>query len=92
MIDFLNILKRVALNTDFLNLKKISVHEHYRLGGDINAFIWAMRILNIEKAVFLPTDWPSYNPIFKNHLFRLFDLKKKIWRENDNFYYLLFSR
>ncbi len=77
MKDFLNVLGKVFLDTDFLNFKKISIHEHYRSGGNIESFIWAMRILNIEKAVFLPTDWPPYNPIFKNHLYRLFDFKKK---------------
>jgi predicted TIM-barrel fold metal-dependent hydrolase len=42
--------------------KKISTHEHYRAGGNIRAYLAAMKRANIEKAVFVPTSWPPSNP------------------------------
>lgn len=57
--------------------KKISTHEHYRKGGNFEAYVAAMQWANIEKAVFVPTDWPPSNPAYKEHLTELFNLKNK---------------
>ncbi len=40
---------------------KIDMHEHYRTGGDIDAFLKAASCLGISKVVFLPTGSPPDN-------------------------------
>ncbi|HKA52162.1 MAG TPA: amidohydrolase family protein [Candidatus Binatia bacterium] len=59
------------------NLKKISTHEHYRAGGDIKPYLAVMARANIEKAIFLPTDWPPSNPHARENLKELLALKRR---------------
>lgn len=56
---------------------KISSHEHFRKGGDMASYLDAMTRANIEKAVFLPTDWPPSNPVSQENLKELLELKKQ---------------
>lgn len=57
--------------------QKISAHEHWRKGGNIAPYLKVMKWTNIEKVVFVPTDWPASNPKYKENLEELFELKKK---------------
>jgi predicted TIM-barrel fold metal-dependent hydrolase len=59
------------------SFKKISTHEHYRAGGDIKPYLAVMARANIEKAVFVPTDWPPSNPQAKVNLKELLALQRR---------------
>ncbi len=59
------------------NFKKISTHEHYRAGGNIEPYLAVMARANMEKAVFVPTDWPPSNPQAKANLKELLALKRR---------------
>src|SRR5215831_4677969 len=59
------------------SLKKISTHEHYRAGGNMKPYLAVMARANLEKAVFLPTDWPPSNPHTQENLKELLALKRR---------------
>ena len=46
---------------------KIDMHEHYREGGDVEAFLQAAGCLGISKVVFLPTGMGPDNAGYKTH-------------------------
>ncbi len=56
---------------------KISTHEHYRTGGNIAPYLAVMARANMEKAVFVPTDWPPSNPQAKVNLKELLALQRR---------------
>lgn len=74
--NIFNLIKHYLSFPEIFYFKKISIHEHFRLGGNMTPFILAMRFANIEKAVFLPSDWPPGNPRYKNNFSKLIELKK----------------
>ncbi|KKT17648.1 MAG: hypothetical protein UV98_C0004G0016 [Parcubacteria group bacterium GW2011_GWB1_43_6] len=57
--------------------KRISAHEHWRKGGSIKPYLKVMKWANVEKVVFVPTDWPASNPKYKENLQELLELKRK---------------
>jgi predicted TIM-barrel fold metal-dependent hydrolase len=57
-------------------MPKISAHEHFRVGGNIEEYFKAAKLLNIEKAIFLPTDWPPANPKYKENMNELLKIAK----------------
>jgi len=59
------------------SFKKISTHEHYRAGGNIEPYLAVMARANIEKAVFVPTDWPPSNPQAQVNLKELLALQRR---------------
>ena len=71
-----NLFKSYISFPEILYFKKISIHEHFRIGGNLKAFVWVMKFANIEKAVFLTNDWPPGNPRYKNNILELFKLKE----------------
>jgi predicted TIM-barrel fold metal-dependent hydrolase len=46
---------------------KIDMHEHYRVGGNIDLFLKAAGCFGISKVVFLPTGSPPDNKFYKAH-------------------------
>lgn len=57
--------------------KKISMHEHYRSGGNIEAYINAMGQLDTEKSIFVPTGLGPDNRGYEKHMAELLEIRKK---------------
>lgn len=60
---------------------KIDMHEHYRTGGDLEAFFRAAGALGVSKAVFVPTGWGPDNRGYKNYQAFLVSYYKKLYPE-----------
>lgn len=56
---------------------KISFHEHYFKGGNINSYLNIMDKYNIQKVVFLPTGETPDNHGYKENMSELLKLQKK---------------
>lgn len=67
----------IILERDILLSEKISTHEHYRVGGNIDEFIQAMDFLNISKALFVPTGLGPDNIGYKENMAELIEIQKK---------------
>jgi len=46
---------------------KIDMHEHYRVGGDIQLFLKAASCFGISKILFVPTDYGPDNKDYRTH-------------------------
>ncbi len=46
---------------------KIDMHEHYRVGGDIQLFLKAASSFGISKVLFVPTDYSPDNKDYETH-------------------------
>ena len=53
--SFYNKISDEPARIDHQALKKVSAHEHYRVGGSMELYLDTARELGIEKAVFVPT-------------------------------------
>jgi len=58
-------------------LPKISTHEHYRAGGDIDALLAVMDELNIRKMLMVPTGSPPDNGGYRQHMRELLDIQRQ---------------
>lgn len=62
-------------------LGKIDMHEHYRTGGDMEAFLQAAGGLGISKILFVPTGWGPDNKGYKIYQKFLLRYIKKLYPE-----------
>ncbi len=62
---------------DHQAIKKISAHEHYRVGGSMEIYLQTAGELGIEKAVFVPTGIGPDNRGYRKHMKALLELQKK---------------
>lgn len=62
---------------DLTLVRKISAHEHYWSGGDIELFIQAMDATGIEKAVFLPTGVGPDNRGYQQNMKELLEIRRR---------------
>lgn len=76
--EFLLIKDKLLLNGLY---GKIDMHEHYRVGGDIEEFLKAAGTLGISKIVFLPTGLAPDNRGYKSHQKFLIKYIKKMYPE-----------
>jgi len=60
---------------------KIDMHEHYRIGGDIEAFLKAAGSLGISKIVFVPTGFGPDNRGYKDYQKFLIKYIKELYPE-----------
>jgi len=60
---------------------KIDMHEHYRLGGDIEEFLRVAGSLGISKIIFVPTGLSPDNRGYKTHQKFLIKYIKKLYPE-----------
>ncbi|UCH34807.1 MAG: amidohydrolase [Armatimonadota bacterium] len=59
------------------SLPKISMHEHYRVGGNIDALLAVMDELNIRKMILVPTGSPPDNGKYREHMAALLDIQRR---------------
>jgi len=73
--DFLAIKDKILLDELY---GKIDMHEHYRVGGDVEEFLRAAGCLGISKVLFVPTGMSPDNEGYQAHQVSLInEIKKK---------------
>ncbi len=72
--------KKIVLSQSedlLVEIPKISTHEHFKAGGDMEVFFEAMRFFNIEKVLFVPTGKSPDNKGCVENMAELLVLAKK---------------
>jgi predicted TIM-barrel fold metal-dependent hydrolase len=63
--------------TNLALTKKISTHEHYRRGGNIDNFILAMNQTGITRAIFVPTGTAPNNSGYERNMKELLEVRRR---------------
>jgi len=75
--SFYNKISDEQARMDHQAIKKISAHEHYRVGGSMELYLETAGELGIEKAVFVPTGIGPDNRGYRKHMKALLEIQEK---------------